>query len=79
MGIVGRFRVVHVVRKSGEMYASGVRSGLRGLLSGPRYRAAPPVIKRQVGSPATDRDARRRDTRTFGGDVERRERIVLTK
>jgi hypothetical protein len=37
------------------------------------------VIKRQVGSPATDRDARRRDTRTFGGDIERRERIVLTK
>lgn len=78
MGIVGRS--MGVIRNSGVMYVRGVRSGLRGLVRGPQYRAAPPVIKRRVGSPATDRDARRRDMRAFGGDVDRREReIALTK
>lgn len=68
-----------MVRSGGEIYARGVRNGLRGLVRGPQFRAAPPVIKRRVGSPATDRDARRRDMRTFGGDIGRRERVVLIK
>lgn len=78
MGVVGRFLTMDVVRH-GRRYARGVRSGLRDVVVGPRYRAAPPVVRRKVGSPATDRDARRRDVDRFGGDVERREPVALSK
>jgi hypothetical protein len=78
MGVVGRFGVMSVVR-SGKRHARGVHRGLRDVLAGPRDNAAPPVIRRKAGSPATDRDARRRDVARFGGDVERREPVALSK
>jgi hypothetical protein len=57
-------------------FARGFRAGLRSIVTGrcemPHY-----VVRREVGSPETDRLARHRDMETFGADVRHGERDVI--
>jgi hypothetical protein len=58
-------------------FGQGFRDGLRSVLAVGRYRAAPPVIRRSMGSPAADRLARYRDMDAFNADVNRGRQVVV--
>lgn len=58
-------------------FVEGSRAGLRSIVL-VRADPAPPILRRPVGSSATDRVARHRDMERFGADVRRRKRDVLT-
>ncbi len=57
-------------------FCRGFHSGLRGVVLG-RCEPPRPFLRRQIGSPATDRMARHRDMKAFREDVERRQRDVV--
>lgn len=59
--------------------ALGVRSGLRSLLTVGRADQAPVIIRRHVGSPATDRDVRVEDMRAFRHDVPNADELVARR
>lgn len=52
-----------------DAQAAGFRDGLREVLSFGRYDAAPPVVRKGLGSIATDRRERHGDMGKFRGDV----------
>jgi hypothetical protein len=59
-----------------QAFARGFRDGLRSIVTG-RCEVPHRILRRQVGSPATDRLARHRDMDTFGADVCRGKRDVI--
>lgn len=59
-----------------QAFAQGFRDGLRSIVTG-RCEVPHRVVRREVGSLATDRAARYRDMKTFGADVHRGERDVI--
>lgn len=61
---------------SGRAFRSGVRSGIRSLVSPGSYRSAPVRVRKHVGSFKTDGDARSRDTQAVRRDVSRVEQVV---
>jgi len=53
-----------------QAFARGFRDGLRSIVTG-RCEIPHRVLRREVGSLATDRVARHRDMEMFGADVQR--------
>ncbi len=57
-------------------FARGFRDGLRSIVTGrcevPHY-----IVRREVGSPVTDRLVRHSDMQTFGADVRRGQQDVI--
>lgn len=64
------------VLSTDRAFVEGFRAGLRSIVL-LRPEAAPPVLRRTVGSFATDRMARHGDMERFGIDVRRRQQDVL--
>lgn len=60
-----------------QAYRLGFRDGLRGAVSVGRYDPSPAIIRKRVGSLATDSIARSRDVETVRGDVRQAERVAL--
>lgn len=69
--------MIRAPRNRHSAFARGVRYGLQGILAIGRYDAAPPMVRRQVGSLATDRLARYRDMEAFAADVARGSQNLL--
>ena len=59
-----------------QAFRQGFRDGLRSIVTG-RCEVPHRVIRREVGSPATDRVARYRDMEAFAADVRRGQRDVI--
>jgi hypothetical protein len=59
-----------------QAFARGFRDGLRSIVTG-RCELPHRVVRREVGSPATDRIARHLDMETFGADIRRGQRDVI--
>jgi len=57
-------------------FARGFRDGLRSIVTG-RCELPHRVVRREVGSPATDRIARYRDMEAFRADVHRGQRHAI--
>jgi len=57
-------------RHEARAFAAGMRAGFRSIFAMSGYRDEPPrTLRRQVGSPVSDSQARHRDMELFGADA----------
>lgn len=64
-------------RNARNALASGFRDGVFDVLKGGKYSAAPPMIRKGIGSMDTDRRARNRDMGRFRSDVEKHRSAIV--
>jgi hypothetical protein len=60
-----------------DAFRRGFRDGVRSVVVGGRVEAPYVIVRRVMGSAASDRTARHRDMEVFGADVRRRRRDVV--
>ena len=58
-------------------YRAGLKAGVRDAFSGAKYGAGPVRLRKSVGSPVTDREARYADVHDFKQDVQRAKHVVI--